>query len=308
MTDQRSLTGRVALVTGGTDGIGRATAVRLAERGATVLITGRDERKGERVRAAVEDAHDAAEGEVFLAEFSSRQAVCELARTVRDQYDRLDVLVNNAGTYQEKRQLVDEWCNGPVEYTVAVNHLAPFLLTNCLVALLRDSAPARVVTVSSRLHRNGTFDPATVVTQPDFDGLRAYADSKLATLLFTYELADRLDGSGVTANAVHPGIVPGTSLWRSRSGISGVLKRLKTRVGGWLPSTDDVVDGAAAVEYVATSPELAGVTGTYFRSRERRRSSPASRDEQLQAKCWALSADLAGLPEAVPAVDPLAAE
>jgi len=296
----------VALVTGSTSGIGRATALRLAERGATVLVTGRDETRGREVANAVGNATPAAAAELFLADLADRDAVRDLARRVRERHDRLDLLINNAGTWQGERRLTGEG----IEVTFAVNHLAPFLLTNCLVPLLRGSAPARVVTVSSGLHRNADLDLETVVERPDYDGRAAYADSKLANVLFTYELADRLDGAGVSAFAVHPGAIPGTSLARE----AGVLSKYLWNAFAYLPDVlagsvfQGVENGAETVLHAATSPALDGVTGEYVADGEPRRSSDASYDEELQADLWDLSAELTGLPAAVPAVDPLAVD
>ncbi|MFT4890420.1 MAG: NAD(P)-dependent dehydrogenase (short-subunit alcohol dehydrogenase family) [Halobacteriales archaeon] len=296
----------VALVTGSTSGIGRATALRLAERGATVLVIGRDESRGREVANAIRELRPEADAELFLADLADRDAVRDLARRVRGRHDRLDLLINNAGTWQGNRRLTGDG----IELTFAVNHLAPFLLTNCLVPLLRESAPARVVTVSSGLHRNADLDPETVAERPDYDGRDAYSDSKLANVLFTYELADRLDGTGVSAFAVHPGAIPETSLARE----AGVLSKHLWNAFAYLPDAlagsvfQGVEDGAETVLYAATSPDLDGVTGEYVADCERGRSSPASYDEELQADLWELSAELTGLPPAVPAVDPLAAD
>lgn len=290
----------VVLVTGSTDGIGRAAAVRFAERGATVLLTGRSREKGERALAAVRAASDPADGRLYLADFADRAAVWDLARRVRESHDRLDVLVNNAGTWQDRRRTADGW-GEDVEYTFAVNHLAPFLLTNLLVPPLRAGAPSRVVTVSSALHGRADLDLQEAVARPEYDGRAAYADSKLANVLFTYELADRLDGTGVAAHALHPGTIPSTSLARDSTGFSSVVWSLMRL----LPMTASPADGARTVEYAATSPDLDGATGLYVVDRGTRRSAPRSYDEALQADCWQFSADLAGVPEAVPDVDPL---
>lgn len=235
---------------------------------------------------------------MFLAGFSDPAEVRELARTVRERYDRLDVLVNDAGTWQDRRRIADAW--GEVEYTVAVNHMAPFLLTNCLVPLLETGS--RVVTVSSQLHRRGEVDPETFAVHPHFDGQGAYADSELANVPFAVELADRLADTGVTANALHPGAIPATSLSRDTTGLSSVVWSLMR----WLPFTDGVEDGGRAIEYVATASELDGVTGAYFHQRERRRPAPAAEDRELRSALWELSADLAGGDPAAPDVDPLA--
>lgn len=294
----------VALVTGSTNGIGRVTAFRLAERGATVLVTGRDESRGREVANAIVEADPAGDAELFLADLADQDAVRDLARRVRERHDRLDLLINNAGTWQGKRRLTEDG----IELTFAVNHLAPFLLTNCLAPLLRDSAPARVVTVSSGLHRNADLDLETVADRPDYDGRSAYSDSKLANVLFTYELADRLGDTGVSAFAVHPGAIPGTSLARE----AGVLSKFLWNAFAFLPDViagrvfDTVEDGADTVLYGAVSPDLDGTTGEYVADRERRRSADVSYDAELQTALWELSAELTDLPSEVPDVDPLA--
>jgi NAD(P)-dependent dehydrogenase (short-subunit alcohol dehydrogenase family) len=306
MSDQPEpdLEDAVALVTGSTGGIGRETALRLADRGATVLVHGRDESGGRETVGAIRDAHPAADADLFLADLADQPAVRGLARDVRAGYDRLDLLINNAGTWQGERRLTDDG----IESTFAVNHLAPFLLTNCLAPLLRESAPARVVTVTSGLHRNADLDLETVVDRPDYDGRAAYSDSKLANVLFTYELATRLDGTGVSAIAAHPGAVPSTSLARDAGGLS----KLVWNAFAYLPDVlfggvfGGVDDGAETVVYAATSPDLEGTTGEYVADRQRTRSADASYDERLQANLWALSAELTGLSPDVPAVDPLA--
>jgi NAD(P)-dependent dehydrogenase (short-subunit alcohol dehydrogenase family) len=301
--DDADLADSVALVTGSTNGIGRETAVRLGERGATVLVVGRDASRGRDVVERVRASHPAADATLILADLADQDAVRDLARQVRDDHDRLDLLINNAGTWQGKRRETDDG----IELTFAVNHLAPFLLTNCLAPLLRESAPARVVTVTSGLHRNADLDLETVATRPDYDGREAYSESKLANVLFTYELAHRLDGTGVSAFAAHPGAIPETSLAREAGGLS----KLVWNAFAYLPDVlvgdvfGRVEDGAQTVCYAATSPDLDGATGEYVADCERTRSSDASYDEELQTGLWELSAELTGLSPEVPAVDPL---
>ncbi|HKL27862.1 MAG TPA: SDR family oxidoreductase [Natrialbaceae archaeon] len=304
--EDADLAGSVALVTGSTNGIGRETALRLADRGATVLVVGRDEARGREVVERIRGAHPAADADLFLVDLADQDAVRDLARQVRNDYDRLDLLINNAGTWQGTRRVTDDG----IEFTFAVNHLAPFILTNCLAPLLRESAPARVVTVTSGLHRSADLDLETVAERPDYDGRQAYSDSKLANVLFTYELAHRLDGTGVSTFAAHPGAVPETSLAREAGGLS----KLVWNAFAYLPDVlvggvfGGVEDGAETVCYAATSPDLDGATGEYVADCERTRSSDASYDEELQTGLWDLSAELVGLPAEVPAVDPLGIE
>ncbi|MFC4450757.1 SDR family oxidoreductase [Halorussus aquaticus] len=295
---------RVVLLTGATSGIGREAARKLAERGATVLFTGRDREAGADVLSAVRAAAPESGGEFYPVDFADFDAVRELARTVRTEYDRLDALVNNAGTSRSERRTTEDG----VELTFAVNHLAPFLLTNLLAPRLRASAPARVVTTSSALHENGSLsDLDAVVRGEEFDALDAYADSKLANVLFTRELADRLAGTGVTANCVHPGWIPGTRLVRNATGFSRLFTSAASLVASVAPvGPFESVSGAAdALVSLATSDEVADVSGAYFDRRERASPAAAVNDEELRTRLWRRSAELVGLPASVPEGDPL---
>jgi len=274
------LDGRVAVVTGGTSGIGRAAARRLAELGATVVVTGRDPARGEAV--AAELAGDAA----FLrADFADLGAVRSLAAEVERRYDRLDLLLNNAGTSQAQRRLT----GAGYEYTFAVNHLAHFLLTHRLADRLAESAPARVVTVASTIHTRGDLDLDAVAaeSEPDYDALSAYARSKLANVLFAYELAARLGDTGVTATAVHPGFVPGSRIWRHAS----LPVRVAVRCADLLPFVGtDATTAGRRVAAVAASPDVADVTGQYFEGVDPAQPSPAALDEDQRARLWEWSA------------------
>ena len=295
---------RVVLLTGGTSGIGREAAERLAERGATVLFTGRNPDAGGVVRSTVRSAHPESAGEFYRVDFADFDAVRRLARDVRAEYDRLDAVVNNAGTAANERRTAADG----VERTFAVNHLAPFLLTNLLAPRLRESAPARVLTTTSALHRNGSLsDLDAVVRGERFDALDAYADSKLANVLFTVELADRLDDSGVTANCVHPGWIPTTGLYRNATGFSRLFTGAASLVARVAPvGPFESVEGAAdALVHLTTSDAVADVSGAYFDRRERVSPDPAAADEALRTRLWRRSAELVGVPESVPEVDPL---
>ncbi|MFB6120476.1 MAG: SDR family oxidoreductase [Halobacteriaceae archaeon] len=275
------LDGRVALVTGGTSGVGRATARRLAELGATVFVTGRDPTRGEAV--ATELAGDA----TFLrADFADFGAVRGVAEAVRDRTDRLDVLVNNAGTTHAERRLTADG----YEQTFAVNHLAHFLLTHRLADRLVESVPARVVTVASAVHTRGDLDLDAVTAEenPDYDALDAYARSKLANVLFAYELADRLGDTGVTSTAVHPGFVPGSRIWRHAS----LRVRLAVRAADLLPFVGiSAAEAGRRVAVLGASPDVADVTGQYFEGTDPAQPSPGALDSDLRARLWAWSAE-----------------
>jgi len=282
------MTGRTVLVTGGTGGIGLATAAGLAGLGARVGIVGRD---AARTEAAAEQLRTSGgEVDVFVADVSSQREVRRLANEVLASYPRLDVLVNNVGGYWATRHTTADG----LERTFAVNHLAPFLLTNLLLERLRVSAPARVVTVSSGAHAMGSIDFEDLQAERDYSGQRAYNQSKLANVMFTYELARTLQGSGVTANALHPGVVR-TNFGREDS--KGWMRLMLPVIRPFLKSPER---GAATSLYLASSPDVEGVTGRYFANSTPKTSSKASQDATAAARLWDVSASLVGLPSAGP--------
>ena len=277
--------GNVCLVTGGTSGIGRAVAAQLASRGATVLLTGRDRDRGEAVVAGIRGRGGKAD--FLVADFASLASVRALADEVRQRHDRLHILVNNAGFVsgsRTRRLTADGF-----EETFAVNHLATFLLTNLLRDLLRAGAPARVVTVSSDAHR--------MVNMLDFDNLQcerrykpflAYGQSKLENILFTHELSRQLEGSNVTANCLHPGVVR-TGIWQAATGILGVIARLAK------PFMISAESSGRAVTRLAADPALEGVSGRYFNREREAASSPGSHDPLAMTRLWEISERLAGM-------------
>jgi retinol dehydrogenase-14 len=276
-----SMTGKTVLVTGATSGIGRATALALAELGARVAITGRDL---DRTEAAARQIRAAGAGrvEVFVADLSSQVEVRRMAGEVLERLDRLDVLVNNVGGYWNTRHVTADG----IEHTFAVNHLAPFLLTNLLLDRLKRGPAARVVTVSSNAQALGRIDFEDLQGERDYSGARAYNQSKLANVLFTYELARRLHGTAVTANALHPGVVS-TSFGASDPGRAQRI--LVPLLRPWMKTP---TKGAATSVHLASDPGLERVTGGYFVNRSSRRSSKRSHDEATAARLWQLSADL----------------
>jgi retinol dehydrogenase 14 len=277
---------RTVLVTGGSSGIGRATAVGLAAMGARIAITGRDL---ERTEAAAIEIRQAGGGQVdvFVADMSSQAEVRRLAGDALERLPRIDVLVNNVGGYWDSRHLTVDG----LERTFALNHLAPFLLTNLLLDRLLQSAPARVVTVSSGAHAMGRIAFDDLMGERSYSGQRAYSQSKLANLLFTYELARRL-GTGVTANALHPGMV--------RTGFgaedAGTIQRVFTPL--MRPFMKTPAQGAATSIHLASSPEVEGGTGSYFAGGQPRTSSKRSHDTEVARRLWQVSAELVGIAEA----------
>jgi retinol dehydrogenase 14 len=281
---RRPMAGKTVLITGATSGIGKATAHALASMDAHVAITGRD--RG-RTEDAAREIRAASGGQVesFVGDLSSQTDVRRLADEVLRTLPRIDVLVNNVGGYWNTRHVTADG----LERTFALNHLAHFLLTHLLLDRLTDSAPARVVTVASNAHRTGRIEFDDIQGERSYSGARAYNQSKLANVLFTYELSRRLAGSAVTANALHPGVVS-TSF-----GVEdpGHLQRLFVPV--IRPLMKSPAQGAATSVHVACAPELEHMTGRYLAGSKPRKSSQRSYDAVVAARLWQVSADLVGL-------------
>ena len=280
----RPMAGKTVLVTGGSGGIGKATALGLATMGARVAITGRDRGRAE---GAADEIRTAGGGQVdvFVADLSCQSEVHRLADEVLQSLSRLDVLVNNVGGYWNNRHVTADG----LEHTFAVNHLAPFLLTHLLRDRLNESAPARVVTVSSNVQAFGRIDFDDLQGERSYSGARAYNQSKLANVLFTYELARRLQATSVTANALHPGVV------RTSFGAEdpGGAQRLFTPFVR--PFMKAPAQGAATSIHVASDPDLERVTGRFFVDSKPKRSAKRSYDEGAAARLWQVSADLVGI-------------
>jgi retinol dehydrogenase-12 len=284
---------RVVLLTGATDGIGRVAARELADRGARVVIVGRNRRKTERTVEEIVGATGNSDVDFMLADLSSQEAIRGLAREFRERYDRLDVLINNAGDFFIRRQ---ESVDG-IEMTFALNHLAYFLLTNLLLDLIINNAPARIINVSSAAHRRAEIKLDDVEAEEGYSGWQAYGESKLANVLFTYELARRLEGTGVTANALHPGFVA-TNLGADNFGFLGSLVRKIINLRGISPEK-----GAQTIVYLAASPEVQGVSGEYFVKQKPVETSPVTYDEALATALWEISAEMTDLDEAAVATN-----
>lgn len=283
-----TMAGRVCLVTGATSGLGLATASALAQMDATVILAGRTPQTCAAAVAAVRAQAPAARVDWVAADLASQGAVRALAEEVGRRHDRLDVLVNNAGAVFQRRRESPEG----IELTLAVNHLAPFLLTTLLVDALLVAAPSRVVTVASVAHETADLDADDLDPGGAYRPYRAYARTKLANVMFTYELARRLEGTGVTANAVDPGLVR-TEIGAKGGWLTGAAWRLTQR--RHRRQAVGPADGAATIVYAASSPDLEGVSGAYLRHRRRVPSSTASMDRAAWARLWAASARLTGL-------------
>jgi retinol dehydrogenase 14 len=280
----RPMAGKTVLVTGGTAGIGRATAIGLAMMGAHLGITGRDRGRTEEAAAEIRAA-SGGPVDVFVADLSSQAQVRRLADEVLQACPRMDVLVNNVGGYWNTRHVTADG----LERTFALNHLAPFLLTNLLLDRLTQSAPARVVTVASNAHTTGQIDFDDLQGEQSYSGSRAYSQSKLGNILFTYELGRRLPASAVTANALHPGVV-NTSFGAEDPG--GVQRLFVPFVRPFLKTPEQ---GAATSIHLASSPDLEQVSGRYFANSKPKSSSKASYDQAAAARLWQVSVELVNL-------------
>jgi NAD(P)-dependent dehydrogenase (short-subunit alcohol dehydrogenase family) len=276
--------GKVCLVTGATGGIGLVTARELARRGAHVIGVGRFQERCTRAVRLIREETDVSSVDYLVADLSWQSEIHGLAASVRGMTRRLDVLVNNAGGIYLKRELSADG----LEMTFALNHLAYFLLTNLLLDLLKASAPARIINVASAAHQGSTINFDDLQAKKRYSGWRAYQQSKLANILFTRELARRLEGTGVTANALHPGYV-NTQIFRVK-GFAGWLMRRAADLFAITPE-----QGAQTSIYLATSPEVEGVTGKYFVKQEPVPSSPASQDDTTARRLWDVSEELTGL-------------
>ena len=285
MTDIPSMAGKSVLVTGGTGGIGKATAIGLAALGARVGITGRDQARAMAAATGIRTATGNAAVDVFVADMSVQAEVRRLAAQVAGTYPRLDVLVNNVGGFWAHRHVTADG----LEHTFALNHLAPFLLTNLLLDRLTASAPARIVTVSSGAQARGRIDFDDLQGERNYSGQRAYSQSKLANVMFTYELARRLEGTGVTATVLHPGVV------RTSFGAEDQAAHLAVLIRMARPFMKTAAQGAVTPVYLACSPQVEGVTGRYFANRKPKTAAKTAYDTTAAARLWQVSADLTDL-------------
>jgi NAD(P)-dependent dehydrogenase (short-subunit alcohol dehydrogenase family) len=264
---------KTILITGATDGIWKQTALELAHMGHHIIVHGRSAQRTDNVVQEIQRTTKNPRIDSLIADFTSLDDVSKLAAKVQQKYDRLDILINNAGVYMTQRVLTPDG----YETTFAVNHLAHFLLTNLLLDLIKANAPARIITVSSGTHRSGQIQWDNLQGEKHYSGYDAYSRSKLANVLFAYELASRSQGSRVTSNALHPGVIH--------------TKLLKA---GWGGGGDNLARGAETIVYAATAPELEGVTGRYFDNRRETESSSATHDKMLRRELWNVSARLVG--------------
>jgi NAD(P)-dependent dehydrogenase (short-subunit alcohol dehydrogenase family) len=281
------MNGKVCMITGANAGIGKATALGLAKLGATVVMVCRNRDLGQAAAQEIKSASGSQAVDLMLADLSSQDAIRQLAADFKARYARLDVLINNAGIAPVRRSVTVDG----IESVFAVNYLAPFLLTNLLLDELKVSAPARVVNVAGDFHRKATIKFDDLMSEKDYSGVRANNQAKLALILFTYELARRLEGAGVTVNCLHPGptATDGPLNDPDQPAFSRMMYRL-VRVFFQSPAK-----GAETSIYLASSPEVEGVTGKYFIKKRAVDSSPESYDQAIAARLWQVSTQLVGL-------------
>jgi NAD(P)-dependent dehydrogenase (short-subunit alcohol dehydrogenase family) len=278
---ENHLEGKICLVTGSTSGIGKVTARELAKQGATVVLVSRTRAKGEATQTEITQATGNPHLELLVADLSLLADVRRLASEFQHTNSHLHLLVNNAGCAYPTRTLTSEG----LEATLVVNYLAPFLLTELLLYTLKASAPARIVNVSSAQHANAHIDFDNLQGEKKYGNLSTYNQAKLAVLLWTYELARRLEGTGVTVNALHPGI----TATNFPSGMTGVLAWGMKLSKPFLLTPEK---GAQTTLYLATSPEVEGVTGKYFVKSQETKSSNGSYDQTVGSRLWEVNEQL----------------
>ncbi|HEX5132731.1 MAG TPA: SDR family oxidoreductase [Candidatus Krumholzibacteria bacterium] len=274
---------QVVIVTGASSGIGKASASGIAALGAHVVLVSRTESRGRRALDDIARAVPAASLDLLVADLSTIDAITALAHEFKRKYSRLDVLFNNAGLITNRRRVTPDG----LELQFMVNYLAYYLLTGMLLDTLHASRPARIINMTSSSHSSGVINFDDLQLERHYRGWQAYANTKLMSMVYTYELARRLEGSGITANCLHPGVIR-TGLMRN---FSSVLHVAWTALGRFFKQPDD---GAATPVYLASSPEVEGVTGTYFRYCRPFGTTEASHDPDVQRRLWEASERLSG--------------
>jgi NAD(P)-dependent dehydrogenase (short-subunit alcohol dehydrogenase family) len=275
---------KIVVITGANSGIGKAASLALARMGATVVMVVRNPEKGEAARSEIIRESQNSSVDLLLADLSSLESVRQLAQEFHRKYSRLDVLVNNAGLFNQRRGVtIDGY-----ENTFATNYLAPFLLTNLQLDLLKASAPSRIINVSSVGHYNGHMNFDDLNLEKDYGGWKAYGQSKLALVLFTHELAKKLEGTGVIVNSVHPGTVA-TNIWSRPLGPAGFIMALPKL---FMTSPEK---GVETIVYLASSPDAERFSGEYWEKMKMKKSSDESYNEQIAQRLWDVSAKLTHL-------------
>ncbi len=281
MTQRSNMNGKVCLVTGANSGIGKEAALGLARLGATVVIVARNRKKCEATVSEIRQATGNQNVNLILADLSSMKSVSGLASTFLGEYPKLHVLINNAGTYLPKRITTADG----YEAVFATNHLGHFLLTSLLLDLLKTSAPSRIINVTSEAHRGAKIDFEDLMQEKKYSAFKAYHQSKLANVLFTYQLAKVLEGTGVTVNCLHPGVVR-TGFGKDMGGLFSISVKLAG------PLMMSPAKAAQALVYMASAPELENVSGKHFAKGKEKESSRESHDMHAAERLWQVSEDL----------------
>ena len=284
-TSIQTMQGKICLITGANSGIGKATALGLANLGATVVLVSRDRTRGEQAQQEIQAQSGNPHIDLMIADLSSQRSIRQLADEFKSRYSQLHVLINNAGVFQLRKRLTVDG----IDMVFAVNQLAPFLLTNLLLDVIKAGAPARIINVSSGSHEANYLRLDDLQSEKHYRPMRAYGQSKLALVLFTYELARRLTGTGVTANCLHPGFVATNIAQRD---LPPIVRPLAKPVFLFGISPEE---GAKTSIYLASSPDVEGITGKYFVKSIPRQSAPLTHDVSLQHKLWQVCAVMTGL-------------
>jgi len=284
VSDKTTMKDKVVMVTGANSGIGKAASLALAKLGATLVMVTRNSERGESAKSEIIRESRNNSVDLLLADLSSLESVRQLVSDFQKKYSKLHVLINNAGLFNQRRHVT---MNG-YENTFATNYLAPFLLTNLQLDLLKTSAPSRIINVSSVGHYNGHINFDDLNLEKEYGGWKAYGQSKLALVLFTHELAKKLQGTGVTVNAVHPGTVA-TNIWTRPLGPAGFIMALPKL---FMTSPEK---GAETIVYLASSTEAKNINGEYLEKLKVKKSSDESYDEEIAQRLWDVSAKLTHL-------------
>jgi NAD(P)-dependent dehydrogenase (short-subunit alcohol dehydrogenase family) len=284
LAESTNMKDKVVLITGANSGIGKAASLALAKMGATVVMVARNKEKGEAAKSEIIKDSGNNSVDLLLADLSSLESVRQLATEFEKKYSRLHVLTNNAGLFNQRRHVTADG----YENTLATNYLAPFLLTNLELNLLKDSAPSRIINVSSVGHYNGHINFDDLNLEKEYGGWKAYGQSKLALVLFTHELAKKLQGTGITVNAVHPGTVA-TNIWARPLGPAGFIMSLPKL---FMLSPER---GADTIVYLASSNDARGLNGEYLEKLKVKKSSDESYDEEIAQRLWDVSTKLTRL-------------
>src|SRR5437016_2245624 len=283
-SEKMAMKDKVVMITGANSGIGKAASLALAKMGANVVMVTRNKEKGEAAKSEIIRESQNGSVDLLLADLSSLESVRRLAAEFQKKYSKLHVLVNNAGLFNQRRKVTTDG----YENTFATNYLAPFLLTNLQLPTLEASAPSRIINVSSVGHYNGHVNFDDLNLEKDYGGWKAYGQSKLALVLFTHELAKKLQGTGVTVNAVHPGTVA-TNIWTRPLGPAGFIMALPKL---FMASPKE---GAETIVYLASSDDAKDLNGEYLEKLKVKKSSDESYDEEVAQRLWDISAKLTHL-------------